>query len=144
MKWNNQNASSSEVNGGLIKFKNRKCVCSRRAAERILDFKRNSFKLNFYCEKGMCKYNSFWHPDGDEYRVSESKDVVDKKVDREVCNSIEIMEQDIKYLISMTETLRKMYQRQGDSIRCIKQYQLVLIFFYDVIISYVICLLLKK
>ncbi|KAL5782498.1 hypothetical protein ACOSP7_007527 [Xanthoceras sorbifolium] len=105
------NASSSEVNGGLIKFKNRKCVCGRRAAERILDFKRNSFKLNFYCEKGMCKYYFFWHPDGDDYRVSESKDVVDKKVDREVCNSIEIMEQDIKYLISMTETLRKMYQR---------------------------------
>ncbi|KAL5755270.1 hypothetical protein ACOSP7_023490 [Xanthoceras sorbifolium] len=105
--------SSSEVNGGLIKFKNRKCACCQRVTVQISESKTNPFKLYFYCERGTCKNYSFWHTDEDEYRISE--DVVDKNSD-----IIKNMQEDIKYVIAIIDTMGKIYQRQENNISVIK------------------------
>ena len=61
-------SASSEVNGGLIKFKNRRCYCGRKASVKISKSTKNPSKL---CDQRKYKYYTFWSPDNEEYNVHE-------------------------------------------------------------------------
>ena len=64
-------SASSEVNGGLIKFKNRRCYCGRKASVKISESTKNPSKLYFTCDQGKRKYYTFWSPDDEEYNMHE-------------------------------------------------------------------------
>lgn len=62
-------SASSEVNGGIIKFKNRRCYCGKKAGVRISESATNPYKLYFICFLGKCNYYSFWTPDNEEFNL---------------------------------------------------------------------------
>ncbi|KAK2659956.1 hypothetical protein Ddye_006489 [Dipteronia dyeriana] len=64
-------SSTINMNGGLIKFKNRRCSCGVKAGVKISESQNNPRKLYFACERGKCKFYSFWVPDNEEFNQAE-------------------------------------------------------------------------
>ncbi|KAK2656976.1 hypothetical protein Ddye_010028 [Dipteronia dyeriana] len=64
-------SSTININGGLIKFKNTRCSCGVKAGVKISESQNNSRKLYFVCERGKCKFYSFWEPDNEEFNKAE-------------------------------------------------------------------------
>ncbi|KAK2662793.1 hypothetical protein Ddye_001367 [Dipteronia dyeriana] len=60
-------SSTTNINGGLIKFKNRRCSCDVKAGVKISESQNNPKKLYFLCERGKCKFYSFWESDNEEF-----------------------------------------------------------------------------
>ena len=63
-------SACSVVNGGLIKFKNKRYYCGRKASVKISKSTANPFKLYFTSDQGKCNY-TFWSPDNEEYNMHE-------------------------------------------------------------------------
>ena len=64
-------SASSEINGSIIKFKNRRWYCGRKANVKISKPATNHFKLYFTCDQGKCKYYMFRSLDNEEYNMHE-------------------------------------------------------------------------
>ena len=77
-------SSTTNINGGIIKFKNRRCYCGVKAAVKIFDSQNNPNKLYFVCERGKCKFHSFWEPNNEEFnRVEYSESVMERNDGRD-------------------------------------------------------------
>uniref|UniRef100_A0A5B6YMZ9 Zinc finger GRF-type domain-containing protein n=1 Tax=Davidia involucrata TaxID=16924 RepID=A0A5B6YMZ9_DAVIN len=68
-------SSSSNINGGWIKFRNKRCNrCGRRATLRISESTENPQKLYYYCESDRCKrFIGFWEPETEDVNMQESQ-----------------------------------------------------------------------
>ncbi|KAK2653620.1 hypothetical protein Ddye_013476 [Dipteronia dyeriana] len=64
-------SSTMALNGGIIKFKNRKCSCGIKADVKISDSQNNLSKLYFFCERGKCNFYRFLDPDIEEFNQAE-------------------------------------------------------------------------
>ncbi|KAK3219454.1 hypothetical protein Dsin_013424 [Dipteronia sinensis] len=72
--------STTNINGVLIKFKNRRCLYGGvKAVVKISESQNNSHKLYFVCEKGKCKFYSFWSPYNEEFNLGQFSDSVSQR-----------------------------------------------------------------
>ena len=74
-------STSKSINGGIIKFKNRKCACGIKAAVKISESLNNPKKLYFFCERGKCNFYRFWEPDNEEFNLSEYTENISQRYD---------------------------------------------------------------
>ena len=60
-------SEESNINGGVVIFKNKLCRCGMKAGVRISESSQNPGKLFFFCEKRQCKFFKWWQPDETEF-----------------------------------------------------------------------------
>ncbi|TXG60510.1 hypothetical protein EZV62_015083 [Acer yangbiense] len=72
-------SSIGNINGEIIKFKNRRCSCGVKAAVKISNSQNNPKKLYFVCERGKCKFYSFWEPDNEEFNKAEYSESITER-----------------------------------------------------------------
>ena len=63
-------SEESNINGGVVIFKNKLCRCGMKAGVRISESSQNPGKLFFFCEKRQCKFFKWWQPDETEFMGS--------------------------------------------------------------------------
>ena len=51
----------------MIIFRNKSCICGKKAGVNISNSKNNPGKLFYICENRQCKYFSRWEPDSREF-----------------------------------------------------------------------------
>ncbi|KAK2651145.1 hypothetical protein Ddye_018634 [Dipteronia dyeriana] len=59
------------INGGIIKFKNRKSSCGIKAAVNISESQNNPKKLYFFNKRGKYNFYRFWDPNSEEFNQTE-------------------------------------------------------------------------
>ena len=109
-----ESSSSSRmaINGGIIKFKNRKCSCGIKAAVKISESQNNPKKLYFFCERGKCNFYKFWDPDNEEFNQTEFNGSNSQRYDgrenfevqqemRNVMQTLDILWQRVQHLESL-------------------------------------------
>ncbi|KAK3198302.1 hypothetical protein Dsin_021717 [Dipteronia sinensis] len=62
----NTGSMGSNINGGVLIFKNKTCRCGKKADVKISESFDNLGKLFYFCEKRQCKFISWWEPDATE------------------------------------------------------------------------------
>ena len=62
-------AHRREINGDIIRFKNRRCKCNRKAVLYISETNQNPCKLFFKCKTEKCNFYAWWEPDEEEFDI---------------------------------------------------------------------------
>ena len=108
-------SSTMAINGGIIKFKNRKCSCGIKAAVKISESQNNPKKLYFFCERGKCKFYKFWDPDNEEFNQTEfngsNSQRYDGRENFEVQQEIRNVMQTLDILWQMVQHLESLHVR---------------------------------
>ncbi|KAK2647281.1 hypothetical protein Ddye_014770 [Dipteronia dyeriana] len=96
--------STTNINRGIIKFKNRRCLCGVEASVKIFESQNNPKKLYFVCDKGKCKFYNFWEPDNEEFNRAEYSESITERVQHEMYDvngrlqSLEVLWERVEHL----------------------------------------------
>ncbi|TXG54009.1 hypothetical protein EZV62_019265 [Acer yangbiense] len=101
-------SSTANINWGIIKFKNRRCHCGVKAAVKISDSHNNPRKLYFVCERGKCKFYSFWEPDNEEFNRAEYSETI---MERNDGRDNATLQQEMAVVNGRLQTLEMLWER---------------------------------
>lgn len=99
--------SSSEINGGQIKFKNKKYHYSMKATLKIFKSCSNPTKLYFFYANGRYKYYSFWTPNNEEFR-SDATYGAKKRYEHDIKEQLDYVHVQLKAIIIRIQNLEAM------------------------------------
>ncbi|TXG66491.1 hypothetical protein EZV62_007766 [Acer yangbiense] len=101
-------SSIANINGGIIKFKNRICHCGVKAVVKIFDSQNNPRKLYFICERGKYKFYSFWEPANEEFdRAEYSESIMERNDGRDNA----MLQQEMAIVNERLQTLEMLWER---------------------------------
>ncbi|KAJ4724464.1 Armadillo-type fold containing protein, partial [Melia azedarach] len=79
------------INGDIIKMKNRECFCGDKAGIRVSESSRNPNKIYFICQSRKCKYFEWWTPTEDEYIMKYVENKNDVVLSNDMLNDLKMV-----------------------------------------------------
>ncbi|KAK2661804.1 hypothetical protein Ddye_000378 [Dipteronia dyeriana] len=99
---------TTNIKGGVIKFKNRRCSCGVKAVVKISESQNKPKKLYFISERGKYKFYKFWKPDNEEFNNVEYSESI---MERNDCGDNFKLQQEMAVVNGRLQSLELLWER---------------------------------